>query len=140
EIVSATSWSSNRFFYHTDSSPVIGNYYPQWSKGVVPPGLALYERDIVHEKFSEELHIVSPLGRQFEWMLGGFYTREDATDRQFTYAFDNAYRPIAFFAPSLNFSTLPSTYKELAIFGDLTWRVTQHVDLVGGIRYAHNYQ
>ena len=140
EIVSATAWSSNRFFYASDSSDVIGGYYPQWSRGAVPPGLALSARDIDHEKFSEELHVVSPLGRPFEWMLGGFYTREDVTDRQYTYAFDKSYHPIAFFAPSLNFSTLPSTYKELAIFGDLTWRFTQHVDLAGGIRYSHNAQ
>jgi iron complex outermembrane recepter protein len=140
EIVSATAWSSNRFFYSSDSSAVNGIYYPQWSDGAVPPGLALSGRDIDHEKFSEELHIVSPPGRPFEWMLGGFYTREDVTDRQYTYAFDNSYHPIAFFAPSLGFSTLPSTYKELAIFGDLTWRVSQHVDLVGGIRYSHNDQ
>ena len=115
-----------------------GIYYPQWSDGAVPPGLALSGRNIDHEKFSEELHIVSPLGRQLDWMLGGFYTREDVTDRQYTSAFDKSYHPIAFFAPSLNFSTLPSTYKELAIFGDLTWRVTEHVDLAGGIRYSHN--
>jgi iron complex outermembrane recepter protein len=127
EIVSTTAWSSNRFFYSNDSSPVNGNY------------LALSARDIDHEKFSEELHIVSPLGRQIEWMLGSFYTREDVTDRQYTYAFDKSYHPIAS-SPSLSFSTLPSTYKELAVFGDLTWRVTQHVDLAGGIRYSHNDQ
>jgi outer membrane receptor protein involved in Fe transport len=140
EIASTTAWSSNRFFYDSDSSPVYGGYYPQWSGGTVPPGLALYGRDIDLEKFSEELRILSPLGRQIEWMLGGFYTREDATDRQSTNAFDNGNHPIAAFAPSISFSTQPSTFKELATFGDLTWRVTQHVDLAGGIRYSHNDQ
>src|SRR3984893_16655977 len=140
EIVSATAWSSNRFFYHQDTSPVNGDYYPQWSGGAVPPGLALTPRDIDFEKFSEELRILSPRGKQIEWMLGGFYTREGVTDRQYPYAFDKGYHPIAAFAPSLSFSTRPSTFKERAVFGDLTWRVTDHMELAGGIRYSHNDQ
>ena len=140
EIVSATAWSSNRFFYDYDTSPVNGDYYPQWSGGAVPPGLALTGRDIDFEKFSEELRILSPRGKRIEWMLGGFYTREGVTDRQYTHAFDKGYHPIAAFAPSLSFSTLPSTFKERAVFGDLTWRVTDHIELAGGIRYSHNDQ
>ncbi len=140
EFVSATAWSSNRIFSDYDSSRLNGGYYPQWSGGTVPPGLALTGRDIDFEKFSEELRILSPRGKRIEWMLGGFYTRQGVTDRQYTYAFDKAYHPIALFAPSLSFSTLPSTFKELAIFGDLTWRVTDHIDLAGGIRYSHDDQ
>jgi iron complex outermembrane receptor protein len=140
EFVSATAWSSNQFFYDQDTSPVNGGYYPQLSGGAVPPGLALTRRDIDFEKFSEELRIVSPRGKRIEWMLGGFYTREGVTDRQYTDAFDKGYHPIAAFAPSLSFSTQPSTFKERAVFGDLTWRVTDHMELAGGTRYSHNDQ
>jgi len=140
EILSATAWSRSHAYFTNDQTPVEGDYYPQLSDGAVPAGLALFRRDLGLEKFSQELRIRSLPARHVEWMLGGFYTRESSTDQQYSYAFDKAYHPIAFFAPSLSFSTLPSTFKERAVFGDLTWRVTDYVDLAGGIRYSHNDQ
>ncbi len=71
-------------------------------------------------------------------MLGGFYTHERVTDEFAEYAFDTSYQPLAFFAPAIFFQEVPSTFSQLAVFGDLTWRVTDHIDVTGGIRDDHN--
>ncbi len=55
-------------------------------------------------------------------------------------AYDNAYRPIAAFAPYLTYWSLPATYSDRALFGNLTWRVTSRLDLTGGLRYDRDSQ
>jgi iron complex outermembrane recepter protein len=40
----------------------------------------------------------------------------------------------------LGYSSLAATYSDRAIFGDLTWRVSGHLDLTGGLRYDRDSQ
>jgi outer membrane receptor protein involved in Fe transport len=56
------------------------------------------------------------------------------------YAFDNNYRPIAFFAPAIWAQVQHTNFRKAALFGDLTWRLSNHFDMSGGIRYDHNAQ
>jgi len=139
-VVSTTSWSrtQNR---NTEDYSFVGALYPQLSGGTIPAGLARGEDDWDLEKFSEEVRLVSPAGRRLEWTLGAFYTQENTTEKNFyIVAFDNAYHPIAAFGPYLSYVSLPATYSDRAVFGDLTWRVTGHLDLTGGLRYDEDRQ
>jgi|GEM_PF-115289 len=138
-IVSTTSWSRTTARDAADVSGY-GALYPQLSGGTIPAGLARYEDDWNLEKFSEELRLVSPQDRRFEWSLGAFYTHENTTEVRDVVAFDDAYQPIAAFAPHLGYSSLLATYTDRAVFGDLTWRVTGHFDLTGGLRYDRDSQ
>jgi iron complex outermembrane recepter protein len=140
DIVSTTAWSRSQADSAADVTSAYVNYYPLYSGGAVPAGLALSDRQLGLRKFSEELHILSPRQRRIEWMLGGFYTDERASDLQSTYALDKAYQPIAFFAPGLGLASYSPTYRERALFGDLTWHLGARLDLSAGIRYAHNNQ
>jgi iron complex outermembrane receptor protein len=140
EIVSTTAWSRSEADNSGDVTSAYVNYFPLKSGGAVRAGLALNGRELGLKKFSEELHILSRWHRRIEWMLGGFYTHERASDLQYTYALDRAYQPIAFFAPSLYLATLAPTYQERALFGDLTWHLSARFDLSAGIRYTHNNQ
>ena len=140
EIVSTTAWSRSEADNSGDVTSAYVNYFPLHSGGTVPAGLALTGRELGLKKFSEELHILSPRHRRIEWMLGGFYTHERASDLQYTYALDKAYQPIALFAPSLGLLTLAPTYAERTLFGDLTWHLSARFDLSAGIRYAYNNQ
>ena len=45
-----------------------------------------------------------------------------------------------FFNPFFAYAELPTTYKEYAAFGDLTFKLTEKFDVTGGLRYAHNDQ
>ena len=138
-IVSTTSWSrtTNR---NTNDASYTGALYPQLSGGKIPTGLDRSEDDWDLKRFSEELRLVSPPGRRFEWSLGGFYTHENTSEFRYDVAFDNAYQPTAAFAPYLGYSLLLATYSDRAVFGDLTWRVTGHLDLTAGLRYDRDNQ
>jgi outer membrane receptor protein involved in Fe transport len=48
--------------------------------------------------------------------------------------------PIEGFLPYFAFAQLPSEYKELALFGDVTWKISDSFDVITGVRYAQNDQ
>ena len=140
ELVAITGWSHTQTHVENDLTEIFGANYPLWSNGTVPAGLARNDTDTGLDKFSQELRVAAPRGKRLDWMLGAFYTHESATYLQALYAFDNAYQPIAFFAPALSFAIGPSSFTERALFGDLTWRITDQFDLAGGVRYSHDDQ
>jgi iron complex outermembrane recepter protein len=142
EIGSAMAWSSMTTQYSLDATPWQGANFPLWSGGTIPAGLLRFDRDIGLEKFTEELRIASPQGRRVEWTLGAFYNQESATDRQVQEAFDTSYQPIpiAAFAPELDPVVVLSTFEARALYGEMMWRITDHLDLTGGMRYDDNRQ
>lgn len=140
ELSSVTGWSRTNERYVEDQTAVYGAYFPQLSDGKAPAGVAFSEWDLALKKFSEELRIVSRLGERIDWVLGGFYTDERVANQWALFAFDKDYQPIAAFAPSLDFWSIPSTFSELAGFGDATWSLTDYFELSGGIRSAYDKQ
>ena len=49
--------------------------------------MAQGEDDWDLEEFSQELRLVSPPGRDFDWTLGAFYTHENTTEVRYNVAF-----------------------------------------------------
>jgi outer membrane receptor protein involved in Fe transport len=135
DIFATTSWSHYWRRTVTDTSEGTGSTFPDLSGGTVPAGLSNEQDDMDLDKLNGEFRITWPQGLRFEWLLGGYYTYERATDRLGDYGFDNTYQPITMFAPALYFQTVPTSFREEALFGDLTWRPTDHLDVTGGIRY-----
>ncbi len=92
------------------------------------------------EKISLETRFVSKRLGPVEFVAGGFYTYEDN------------YVPIYFLLSDVNGvnrappfdqvlrSETPSTYEEFAGFGNLTFYLSDKLDVTGGIRYAKNDQ
>jgi outer membrane receptor protein involved in Fe transport len=140
DVMSVTGWSLNDERYVEDQTAVYGSYFPLLSSGTVHAGVAFSEWNLDLKKLSEELRIVSRLGKRIDWVAGGFYTNERVSNQWALYGFDKAYQPIAAFAPSINFWSIPSTFKERAAFGDVTWKLTEYFDLAGGIRSARDTQ
>jgi outer membrane receptor protein involved in Fe transport len=107
--------------------------------GAPGPGQADFLEQYRLKKFTQEVRLASPSGQKLEWLLGGYYTHEDATNHEVF----NAYDASGVLLPALNpFEevNLPSTYQEYAFFGDATYHFTDWFDLSGGLRYAHNDQ
>src|SRR4030095_13688836 len=71
---------------------------------------------------------------------GGFYDHESVTDRRTQKAFDTSYQPIAPFAPQLDPESLLSTFEARAFYGEMTWRISDRLDVTGGLRHDHNDQ
>jgi outer membrane receptor protein involved in Fe transport len=92
-------------------------------------GAPIYNAD-TNRKLSEELRLNSTLGDHIEWVVGGFYTKENYSHRQLTPAVDqNTGQQVGItFA-----STGPGTFEELAAFGDVTVNLTDKFSIqVGG--------
>src|SRR6185437_13408934 len=122
-VTSASSWSQTATFRVQDASAVYGEYPPLFGE---PAGYANYLLDLRLRKFTQELRASSATEGLIEWLIGGFYTRESATNYQEVKVYDNAYQqlPGPVFSPDFFYASLPSAYKEYAAFGDLTVNIT----------------
>jgi len=92
------------------------------------------------DKFSQELRLVSPNNKTFEWLIGGYYTNEKSSIRQVINAVEAATGANAQGVPELAVVSLASTYKEFALFGNTTWHLTPKFDLSLGARQSRNDQ
>lgn len=133
QLTSITSYQTSEVDYVTDVSvlyvPLLGGF-----------GLNLGSTPLVKavdtDKFTQEARLAGSMGA-FDWIVGGFYTREKSFQLQTL----PATAPNGTLFP-LNLLTaeLPSLYEETAAFGTLTWRLTDRLDLSAGLRYATNDQ
>ena len=107
--------------------------------GAPGPGQSDFQEKFGLSKFTQEVRLASPEGQKLEWLGGFFYTHEDASNHEQINAYDANGVLLPGFNP-LELVTLPSTYQEYAVFGDVTYHFTDRFDLTGGLRYAHNDQ
>jgi iron complex outermembrane receptor protein len=113
-------------------------YGPVIESIIGQPGLSGQYLDITVRKFTQELRLASAAGGTFEWMIGAFYTRERSTNDQLVTALDVNFQPTVL-DPLLT-ASLPTRYREIAGFGNLTWNLTEALSVTGGLRYSHNSQ
>lgn len=86
------------------------------------------------KKFTQEFRLTSPSSRGLEWVAGLFYTDERSSNSQrATLTGPNA-------TANWYSADMPSTYKEYAAYGDLTYRFTSRLSATAGLRVAHNRQ
>jgi iron complex outermembrane recepter protein len=98
-------------------------------------------QDITTDKFSQEVRLASAVdtGAAFDWVIGGFYTDEKSKKIGEWKPFDLSDQPVPGPSDLVNF-VAPSTYEAHAFFGNVTWHLTDKLDVSGGVRYAHNRQ
>jgi iron complex outermembrane recepter protein len=130
ELSSTTSYSKLDILEVTDATRIFG---------VAFGGFAPYPATLVQKKWTEEVRLTSQASDRFEWMVGFFYTEEDNTQSQIVRALDASGEPLPGIDP---FATvgLPNTYKEHAVFGNATWKLSDLFHLTGGLRWARNDQ
>lgn len=104
----------NLFYGETDTSVTIGNANSL-------------------DKYTQEVRLTDE-GAVFDWLIGGFYTNERSSIDQILYYLDSTGGQIA--VPYVGAG--PTKYEEIAGYGDITWHVTDKLDLQVGGRYAHN--
>ncbi|HLS81956.1 MAG TPA: TonB-dependent receptor [Steroidobacter sp.] len=89
-----------------------------------------------HRQFSQELQIVSPQGRSFEWLLGVYYfdeTNHVRNEYEFPFVQDMFGLPIPCCKLRLNGR---ATTEASAVFGEANYDFTDKVNLVVGGRYS----
>lgn len=122
---------STEFFWDVSSiyAPLLNSF------GFGPYSAVGVPSEAATDKFTQELRLVSDGGETFDWVLGAFYTNEDSDLREEFVLRDLAGEPL----PNDVFTYFsPSTYEEVAIFGDVTLYLTDRFDVTAGMRYAKN--
>lgn len=130
---SITSRQHNRVDVYTDDSadllPVLNDVFNL-------PAIAAYGTTMIHQRrTSQEFRLTSTDRGGLEWLAGYYYTAEQGNQPQL------AHSVLAGGAagPNLVTADLPSTFKEHALYGDLTWKLGS-LSITGGLRAARNRQ
>jgi len=135
-LTSASSYQNFQNHSITDESAELAVYGPV----VGIPGLQSdldYRVDL--EKFTQEIRLTSPQEQALKWLVGIFYTHEQAGNVDIVNGYDATGAALTPLNP-LEMSSESSIYQEYASFGDVTYSFTDQFDLTGGLRYAHNNQ
>jgi outer membrane receptor protein involved in Fe transport len=136
DVTSATSFSRTHTGSVVDDSAYYGPLYPEFG---FPEGKSGSYLGLDLKKFTQELRVASLPGSQLEWLAGAFFTHESSANHQRLTATANDGTPLPVLDPLLAVNE-PSGYREGALFGDLTWKFNDRLDLTGGLRYARNWQ
>ena len=142
-LVSATGWSQTDTLDQIDATVQFGGVADALL-GLPEPGSSNVRYTFDLEKFTQELRLTSKSGGTFEWMVGAFYTKEDAVQAQKVWLgqLDGSPLPVPFDSMfgTLALLTLPSTYEETAVFANGSWRFGERFKLDAGVRQARNDQ
>jgi iron complex outermembrane receptor protein len=141
--VSATSASQTDTSNQIDATVQFGEV-ADLLLGLPAPGSSFVRYDFDLDKVTQEFRLTSKGGGQFEWMVGTFYTEEDALQEQFVPLYQRDGSPLPPPADAM-FGTLaqialPSRYEEIALFANASWRFSDRFKLDAGIRHARNDQ
>jgi outer membrane receptor protein involved in Fe transport len=137
DFVSSSSYARTDTRTVADASDVYGVVFPYL--GLPDVGVSAVDYHIRLYKSTQEFRLVSKPDDHLEWLLGAFWTRENTKQDQVATAQFLDLTPIPGLDP-LEIAGLPSTYKESAGFGDLTYKFTSAFDISAGMRWAHNSQ
>lgn len=146
DFVSATSYSKTHTSQTQDASITYGSLFPLLSLVFELPGapydegLSKFNITLDHEKWTQEFRLASSGDGAIQWRVGAFYTEEDSKNKQVVDATDINGVPIAGFLPYFAFAQLPSQYQELAVFGDVTFKINDSFDVITGLRFSQNEQ
>jgi len=141
--VSATGWSQTDTLTQLDTTIPFGGVSDQ-ILGFPDPGSSYTTYTFDMDKVTQEFRLSSKSGGPFEWMVGTFYTKEDALQGQFVWLgqLDGSPLPAPYdsmFSTLANLA-LPSTYKEFAVFANGSWRIGERFKIDAGVRQARNDQ
>ncbi len=87
-------------------------------------------------KETQEFRLTSASDSHLEWLGGLFWTHESGDNRQ---EIDSTVDGGGA-GPQFLHANLPSSMREIAGYGDVTWKLTPRLALTGGVRVAQNRQ
>jgi outer membrane receptor protein involved in Fe transport len=140
QFTSASSFQNARTWARQDATENYGLLVPVLSGGAIASGLTPFDLELDFRKYTQEFRLATPQGERFEGMLGAFFTYEDAPgNQQALAALYPDGTPIAGLSPIFG-ASIPTRYQEQALFGNLTYKLTDSFDVSAGMRYAENRQ
>ena len=122
-LTSVTSDQSLKLNNLTDVTPILGP--------LLPPGTTvLLSSGNDSSRFTQELRLTSNADDGIEWIIGAYYTKQESDEFQITIEDP----------PDINLITLNTAleYTELALFGNVTFDLSEQWDVTVGLRYSDN--
>ncbi|HTG39020.1 TonB-dependent receptor [Sphingomonas sp.] len=146
-LTSSTSRSVQRQRRRDDQTVFINNVIDLFAPAFGLPALdnadAMLRQTTSNRKWTQELRLAGAPGGTIEWLVGGYYTHEEALIDQVIDAVDAGtlnVRPYLTEIGGLGGATTASTYEEYAGFANATIHLGSRFDLDLGGRYSHNDQ
>ena len=128
-----TSAQKVSIYTKSDLSP---DYVPGLLAAGLPAQSVTLEANVKQHRVSQEFRLTSRLGTAVEWLAGAYLNRENATQE------GGVRTELGMGLGNMELLTrsLPSSYSEVAAYGDLTWQAAPKLSLTGGLRVARNRQ
>ncbi len=91
---------------------------------------------VLQRKTTQEFRLTSSADQHFEWLAGFYWDHEQGANQEQSHSVPSEG------TPDLNLVTLslPSDYKEMAAYGDMTWKFDGGLSITAGARVAQNRQ
>ena len=133
DLASITGYNIDNYYINDDYTFGVGSLVPLVLPGVAVAGTPIEQSNSTH-KFTQEIRLSSSIGKQFDWLVGGFYTRETYEGLGGNvYGVTPEFQQLPAAEDLLNLGTYTETYTEYAGFADLTYHFTDRFDVqVGG--------
>src|SRR5581483_5842243 len=106
-----------------------------FSLGGIPGNAALFREYNDSKKTTEELRLTSRTAGRIEWLVGYYYTDENATNPEFIDQYNAQGATHTPVLPGIVQASIASVLREHALYGDLTYHFGSAFDLQGGVRY-----
>ena len=136
-LTSSTSYSTQK---QTIRDDLTVNLSPLIASVFKTPNELYLGQNTDSKKFTQEVRLTSSQPGFIDWLVGGYYTKEDGLILQkFIAVAPNTLTPITTL-PLLALANLSSKYKENAAFGNATVHMNDRVDVDVGGRYSRNNQ
>ena len=127
KLLSTSSWGNLRQDEVTDATALLGT----------PSSIG---ETVLQHRFTQEVRLAGSTPSWLDWTIGGYYTREHDTILQNLGLNDAATGQAIPAESGLEIVDLPTSYRELAGFGNGTIHFGSMFDLTFGGRYSHNKQ
>ena len=129
---SVSGYGIQKWFNVLDFSEYASQYLPPTS-----PSTTGDAQDFVLHKFSQEFRLSASVGAWLDWLAGAFYTHEYSPLHQSVNAIDPT---TGAFVETLDDFGNTETFYEYAVFGDLTFHITDRFDIQAGGRRSWSHQ
>lgn len=138
QISSTTSYNTVRNRSSEDQTTIFGPFFPD---GFGNPNLGYSGAYLITQnKLTEELRLAGKISDAFDFVIGGYYTRERSNTNVAFNTFDATTGTPVDIGVVLLQSTVLGRYREYAGFAQGTVHFTPELELTGGIRYSENRQ
>jgi outer membrane receptor protein involved in Fe transport len=143
-LTSATSYYDNSGSSETDNTGFYANNFANYYY-FYPRPLYTADRTFLDKAFVQEIRLVSNGDNTVDYAVGAFYRDQERGSSQvsdlvgFEAWADAAFAPGDFVSTDNVFTYERSEdYSDFAIFGEVTWHVSDRLHLTGGLRYFDN--